>query len=207
MKKRYIFLASIAIIFGIIVAALPAKDAKKEIQPEQMLLEIMDDTRFFSVDEVAEYIVEQNRFVILIDIRSPYEYAQWTLPGAINIPFDSIMSPEYEYILNQDVYKNVIFGNGTIYSNQAWLLLRRMGYTNNYVMQGGLNEFMETFFMIEKPQVGDSNAEEALYQFRKGVKQYFTGTGDEGSEGAAPIPEVNVEIKKKDHKEDDMGGC
>lgn len=204
MKKRYIFLSVIAIIFGIIVAALPAKDVKNEIQPEQMLQEIMDESRFFSVDRVAEYIVEQNRFVLFIDVRTPEEYAEWTLPGALNIPFDSILSPNYEYIFNQDVYENVLFSNGGIYSSQAWMLLKRKGYSNNYIMKGGLNDFIETFFMTKRPKYSDSNKEIDLYQFRKGVRQYFTGSG--GDEGASNTLKPTINIIKKDNKSDE-GGC
>ncbi len=205
MKKRYVFLSAIAIIFGIIVAVLPAKDVKNEIQPEQMLLEILDETRFLSVDKVAEYIVEQNRFVLLIDVRTPEKYAEWTLPGAINIPFDSILNPSYEYILNQDVYTNVLFSNGSVYSSQSWILLKRKGFSNNYVLDGGLNKFIETFFMMKKPKIEDPNEVKDLYQFRKGVRQYFTGSGDEGSSDNTKT-EVKVIIKKDKNKEDE-GGC
>jgi len=205
MKKRYIFLSAIAIIFGIIVAALPEKDVKNEIQPEQMLQQIMDESRFFSVDKVAEYIVEQNKYVLLIDIRTPEEYAEWTLPGALNIPFDSIFSPNYEYIFNQDVYTNVIFSNGGIYSSQAWMLLTRLGYSNNYIMKGGLNEFVETFFMTEEPKNTASNEEIDLYQFRKGVRQYFTGSG--GDDQDASTPKTEIKVIKKENKNEDSGGC
>ncbi len=205
MKKRYIFLSAIAVIFGIIVAALPAKDVKNEIEPEQMLQEIMDESRFFSVDRVAEYIVEQNRYVLLIDVRTPEEYAEWTLPGALNIPFDSILNPGYEYIFNQDLYTNVLFSNGGIYSSQAWMLLTRLGYSNNYIIKGGLNEFVETFFMTQKPKNTDSNKEIDLYEFRKGVRQYFTGSGDD--EGGASTPKTEIKVIKKEKKEGDTGGC
>ncbi len=206
MRKKYIIVSVIAISLGIILAILPAKKIRTEVRPNQMLMELLDETRYMSVDKVAEYIVEQNRFGLLIDVRTPEEYAEWSLPGAFNIPFDSILSPNYEYILNQDIYTNILFSNGTTYSSQAWMLLKRKGYTNNYIMKGGLNNFITTFLTTQYPLESESNETFDLYQFRNGVRQYFTGSGEIPASNEQE-PKNEIIIKKNKKKEDDVGGC
>lgn len=202
MKRNYIFAISLAVIMGLIVAILPERELVEEISPDEMLTEILDETRFYTADEVANFIISEDPSVLLIDVRNPEEYAEFSLPGAINIPLDSILSESYEYIVNNDSYTNIFFSNGTIYANQAWMLTRRLNYKSNYVLKGGLNNWFETIIKPTKPQTTDSQQEFDLYEFRKAALQFFTGGGEIIE---TQTPAVNVEIRKVEKEE--TGGC
>ncbi len=202
MKRNYIIAITLAVVLGLTVAILPEKDNKKELTSEEMLQEVIDDTRFFTADDVAELIISDDPSILLIDVRTPEEFAEFTLPEAINIPLDSILSENNEYILNQNIVKNIFFSNGTIYANQAWMLTKRLNYSNNYILKGGLNEWFATIITPEKPQTTESKQIQDLYEFRKGAMQYFTGGGEIIE---TETPDVKVDIKKTEKKSG--GGC
>jgi hypothetical protein len=65
----------------------------------------------------------------LIDLRSPADFADFHLPGALNIPFDSLLTEAWQPYLDQAARRNVFYANGTSLARQAWYLTRQMGYS------------------------------------------------------------------------------
>lgn len=73
---------------------------------------------------------------ILIDVRSPQEFKEGPLPGAINIPEYEIRKVKNEMPkLNQQIVVYCQYGGR---SREAYNMLRKMGYTNVYSLKGGL---------------------------------------------------------------------
>ncbi len=211
IKKRYIFMAVVFIGLALLLVLLPEKHTSKELKPEQLLQEINDDTRYVTTDEVAQKIMSGDAFTILIDVRSPDEYNKYHLTGAVNIPLDSILNKDKngnyanEGVLNQDIVTNIFYSNGTVYANQAWVLLRRMNYKNNYVMKGGLNKWIETVIRPKQPVQTASQKEFELYNFRRAASMFFGGgtISSAPAENSTPAPI----IKKKGGKKEEEGGC
>ena len=131
IKKRYIFMAAVFIGLALLLVLLPEKHTSKELKPEQLLQEINDNTRYVSTDEVAKRLIYGDAYTTLIDVRNTDEYKNFHLKGAVNIPLDSLFNKnkdgDYinEGILNQDIVTNIFYSNGTVYANQAWILLKR----------------------------------------------------------------------------------
>ena len=210
IKKRYIFMATVFIGLALVLVILPERHTSKQLKPEQLLLQINNNNRYVSTDEVAQKIIADDMYMQLIDVRSAGEYSQFHLKGAINISIDSILNKDkkgnfvFEDILNQDVKTNVFYSNGTVYANQVWVLLTRMNYKNNYVMKGGLNNWIETVIHPKRPPVTATVNEMALYSFRKAASMYFGGGSVAApSSDNAPVPV----IKKKSGKQEEEGGC
>ena len=73
---------------------------------------------------------------VLIDVRSPQEFKEGHLPGAINIPEYEIRRIRNEVPkLNQQIILYCQYGGR---SRDAYNMLRKMGYTNIYSLKGGL---------------------------------------------------------------------
>ena len=79
-------------------------------------------------------LVDKDPSLQLIDVRSTGEFEKFSLPGAINIPLENLLNPEFEDVLNQDVKLNVFYSNSSNVANQAWMITRQLGYKNNYVL-------------------------------------------------------------------------
>ncbi len=204
-------MAFVLIGLALLLVLLPEKHASKQLKPEQLLQEINDNTRYMTTDEVAEKLIYGDAYLQLIDVRSADNFQKFHLKGAVNIPLDSILNKdekgnyEYEDILNQDVKTNVFYSNGTVYANQAWILLRRLNFKNNYVMKGGLNRWIETVIQPQRPLQTASQEEFYLYNFRRAASMFFGG----GSVSSVPAEDNTPApiIKKKGGKKEEEGGC
>jgi len=157
---------------------------------------------------VAKMIMEKDPSLLLVDIRSPKEYAKFTLEGAINIPFDKILDPANVDYFNQDVYTTVLFSNGSSLADQAWLTLRSYDYKGNKVMKGGLNQWYKTIINPQKPAVDQLTAQlEKQYLFRKGAQIYFTGATPVSSSAPSSKPKAGSKPIVKRKKKEVTGGC
>jgi len=208
-KKRYIVINIIMVGLAAWLLFLPERYDSSELEAGNLLVEMNRTTRYLSTDYVADKIVSQDKFTMLIDLRTPEEYNEFHLQGAINIPLANILDKDeegdyaWEYILNQDIYTNVFYSNGTVYASQAWMLLRRLNFKNNYIMEGGLNEWFNTIIYPPHPGVEASDAQMAQYTFRQAASLYFGGAAPQSSSSAGtPMPVV----KKKNNKKEE-GGC
>ena len=86
-----------------------------------------------TTDEVADMLVKKDPLLQLIDVRSKAEFDKFSLPGALNIPLNNLLAKENEDILNQSQKMNVFYSNGTLQANEAWMLMRQLGYQNMFI--------------------------------------------------------------------------
>lgn len=204
MKKRYFLLAGIMILFGVVLLFMPEKQNTEQVSPDQLMGELNEQTRFIGTDEVAERIINKDPSIMLVDVRSMYDYTDFSLPGAVNIPLEEILLEDWKDYVDQDVRSVIFFSNGTIDAEKAWILTRRLGYTNNYIMKGGLNCWIDDIIKPTKPPVTASSEEFDRYQFRLGASRFFGGGNlDVQTEsGAEPI-----QITRKTKTQVVEGGC
>ncbi|MCX6303913.1 MAG: rhodanese-like domain-containing protein [Bacteroidetes bacterium] len=204
------YLTLVLLILALVIAFVPQNTTRPyKLTAEQLLAEIRTGTQFVSPDEVADKIIQKDPSIQLIDVRNPREFEMFSLPGAVNIPLQDILSEGNTDVLNQGTKMNILYSNGSTEANEAWLLTRQLGYQNNYVLQGGLNYWMETILSPSKPGGVISNDEIARYDFRKAASMALGG-GDVHASAAAPAassaaPKPGVVPVKKKKKA--SGGC
>lgn len=86
---------------------------------------------------------------ILIDIRSPQEYNEGHLEGAIVLPEYEIYSKARKILPNKNQTIIVYCGNG-IRSKKSQRIMRRMGYTNVYNLYKGTENYWDfRMFMLK----------------------------------------------------------
>jgi len=189
MRPR-IFLSIILFLFGLIVAFKPATRYNSlELTAEELLNEATKEGNYISIDELVHKLINEDPSVQLIDLRDKVQFENYSLPGAINIPFEKLFVGDNIYYINQDVKQNIFYANGTSIANKAWLLTKVEGFENNYILQGGLNEWFSKMILAKDPGYESSTEEQELYSFRSAAKNYFTGGG------LAPV--VGGDAKKK----------
>jgi rhodanese-related sulfurtransferase len=169
-------LTSVLLIFGLIIAAVPKNTTTPyKLSAEQILSEIKSGTQYLEPEQVAQMLVEKDPYLQLIDIRPQNEFEKFSLQGAANIPVDNLLSPDYTEVFDQDIKLNVFYGNGTTQANEAWMLLRQLGYKNIYVLRGGLNYWAEAILNPTAPPSTSPNDDLARYDFRRGAGQALGG--------------------------------
>jgi rhodanese-related sulfurtransferase len=203
MSRTYLILTVIALIGAAVLIFLPDKTKNNELDPERLLMEINNPSRFLSVDRVAHRLVEKDPSLLLIDVRAEEAYNDFSLPGAVNIPVSKVLLSENEDFLNRSDLEVVLFSNEDIYADQAWILCTRIGYKNLYVMRGGLNEWFDKIMQPEPPAATAPNEAFDLYSFRLAASQYFGGGTMESTEQ----PKETIIIKRREKKSATAGGC
>jgi sulfur-carrier protein adenylyltransferase/sulfurtransferase len=207
MKPRTL-LALFIIPMGLIIAAVPQNKTKPyKLTAEELLGEVNTRTQYVTPETVADMIVKKDPSLRLIDVRSQEEYEKFSLPGSINIPLTDLLSDQYSDILNQETKMNILYSNGSLNANEAWMITRQLGYNNNYVLEGGLNYWFEVILSPQKPASTSSDEEFAKYDFRKSAGQALGGGGavqtvqEQGTASNKPA------IKAAGKKKKAAGGC
>ncbi len=207
MKKTDYIILSLFLLLGVIAAFMPNAKPHNVILDSHTFLYKLSSEHFYTTDDVAKAIINKDPSLLLIDVRSPEEYKKYTLPGAINIPVDSLLLDKYRNYVDQDVYNVVLFSNGTELAEKAWVMCTGLGYDHLYVMRGGLNRWFTTIFMPPKPKDEAHQSAFELYNFRKAAARYFgIGGTIEQPQSSAPAVQPQVNIPKTSGAPEG-GGC
>ncbi|XOV92910.1 MAG: rhodanese-like domain-containing protein [Bacteroidota bacterium] len=174
MNSRQLF--SIVILFlGLTAAMIPTKKNDAiSLNEHELLQEMLRETNYVTSDELAERLIAADPSVQLIDVR-PASTFRDPLPGAINIPIDSLFSENYSFYFDQVVRQNIIYSQDDVLATQVWMITKQLGYKNNYLLKGGISEWKQTILDPQTPQATASGQEWDLYNKRMAARQYFTG--------------------------------
>jgi len=209
MKRIELLIFGVLLLGGFIAIFLPNTEPYEHVIDEaELVYEINKEGRYITTDEVAQAIIENDPSFILVDIRTPEEYAKYSIDGSINIPFDKVMDEGNVDYFNQDIYTVVLFSNGSSLADQTWLRLRSYDYQGNKVLKGGLNEWYKTILNPQKPKdIGLTAKQEDQYLFRKGASIYFTGAQVVGTATKSKKKKAKSKPIVKRKKKAVSGGC
>ena len=94
--------------------------------------------RQINMDEAITMMEEESSYIIL-DVRTPEEFADKHIPGAINIPNETISTEEIPELPDKDQLI-LVYGRSGNRSKQASEKLAALGYAN-IVEFGGINDW------------------------------------------------------------------
>ena len=203
MNRNYIFLTILMLVLAAGTLFLTMDDEPNQIDPEELLQEIIQPTRYVTTDQVAKMIIQGDPSLMLIDVRSEDEYNSYALPGSINIPLDSLLEDGNLSYFGIPGTKVVFVSNDDIKADQMWVLTKRLGFGSTYVLKGGLNCWMETIIDPQRPGNDAPYRDLETYTFRKGAQMYFTGTVVDDSDAG----KVDIQIKRRTKSNVAAGGC
>jgi rhodanese-related sulfurtransferase len=160
---------------GIILALLPLSGSRSfTVRPQKLLSEVLDNSTYLTVDQVAGFIVSEDSSVQVIDLRTPDEYRMANIPGSINIPYGKLLEIDPGSILNNGKTRNIFYSDGDFNSNYALAIARGLNIRNTYVMKGGMNEWFNTVMNSSFTGERISARENALFETRTRAKKMFT---------------------------------
>jgi len=159
---------------GLILALLPLSGSRSfTVKPEKLLSEVLDNSIYFTVDQVAKFIVSEDSSVQIIDLRTPGEFRTVNIPGSINVPYSKLLDNDPGSFLNNGKARNIFYSNGDFDSNYAIAIARGLNFDNTYVMKGGLNEWFNTVMNSNFTGERISARENALFETRTRAKRMF----------------------------------
>ena len=159
---------------GFILALLPLSGSRSfTVNPKKLLSEVLDNSTYFTVDQVAKFIVSEDSSVQIIDLRTPEEFRTLNIPGSINVPYSKLLDNDPGSFLNNGKARNIFYSNGDFDSNYAIAFERGLNFNNTYVMKGGLNEWFNT--VMNSNFIGEriSARENALFETRTRARKMF----------------------------------
>ncbi|WP_163322297.1 rhodanese-like domain-containing protein [Draconibacterium mangrovi] len=203
MNRNYILLTILMLVLAVGTLFLTSDDEPKQIDPEELLQEIIQPTRYVTTDQVAKMIIQGDPSLLMIDVRPADEYAEYALPGSVNIPLEELLNEGNMGYFGVPGVKVVFISNDDIRADQTWVLTKRLGVDGTYVMKGGLNCWMQTIIEPSQPDADAPSVDHKLYAFRKGAQIYFTG-----AEAATPEGDnVEVQVRRREKSNVAAGGC
>lgn len=194
------FGVTLLILLGVLLAFSPAGTRKAATFSPQALAEaITNESDHIAAEELAKWLIDKKPDLLVVDMRSAEEFAQYHIPGAVNIPFNKLFEPDARETLANDK-TIVLYSNGGTHAAQAWVLLKQMGI-ESLVLLGGLNYWTEAILNPKAPNELMADSEILKYQFQKSASGYFAPGGAiaaPADSAAAPAkPKVPIDAKQK----------
>jgi rhodanese-related sulfurtransferase len=137
-----------------------------------------------SADDLARWIIQGKKDFVLIDVRSPTDYANGHIDGARNLPVPELISREQMKSLPKD-RKVIVYSQGSETAAQAAVLLRVAGYDADLLL-GGYNFWTQH---VLNPNIPPTQADEENPRAaeRQAIACYFVG-GNKLAQAAPPPP-------------------
>jgi rhodanese-related sulfurtransferase len=204
MRPR-IFISIILLILGLIVAFKPKPHYDSfELTAQELLYETNKKGNFYHVDKLADLLINEDPSITLIDVRDSIQFSKYHFPNAINIPFNKLFTEDNIGYIDQESTKNIFYSNGTSLASKAWVLSKLKGFNNNFILEGGLNEWFDKIIKVKDPGYEASIEDQELFSYRSAVKNYFTG-GKLGAGSGSKAKKPRKKIKRTKKKAG--GGC
>ncbi|NWF69949.1 MAG: YeeE/YedE family protein [Chloroflexi bacterium] len=95
--------------------------------------------------ELLSYL--NNRMVVpyLIDVRSETDFNAFHLPGAHHVPLENVLAlaQELQFLPRNTLF--VVMSNDETAATEAWRILNAESVPNVYILEGGINRWLDTF--------------------------------------------------------------
>lgn len=138
LKRLILVTLSAALILGALATGCPA--ASTDDSPNNAGQIIEDISPHTALDLIQQN--ENNAGFVILDVRTPAEYAQGHIAGAINIDFYSPAFEETVKALDRDDTYFIYCRSGNR-SGQARNLMEGLGFAEVYNLSGGINAWQD----------------------------------------------------------------
>jgi rhodanese-related sulfurtransferase len=140
--------ATVLAALGVIAlfAGSPYRSAFARVDTKQLALEAGTKADHVAVTELADWLVEGRNDFLVVDVRDAADYAQYHIPGAINVPLAALT---HDFARRNE--RIIFYSDGGVHAAQAWLLLRALGFPSAHLLLGGLEAWKENVLFPKAP--------------------------------------------------------
>lgn len=141
MKVRILLV--LMVVSGMLLVSCRNRNKHFELSIDDTIEAFLMSDNVVVPDEILAVVQKEGANYVLIDVRSPAEYAAGHLQNAINVPTQHILESEYLKLWKDTATTYYLYGNTQLEANTPWMVLKQMGYPNIRVLQGGLAYFAD----------------------------------------------------------------
>jgi rhodanese-related sulfurtransferase len=185
--KRLAAAAIILLAAALALAATMAKGSSEGPVNASAIAKVVNaEQDHVTPGEMARWIIEKRKDYQLVDIRSAWEFDDYHIPTAINIPLAQLFEDSGLKQLSREK-KVVLYGFGAGHAAQAQLLLSMKGY-QAYSLRDGISDWWET--IMSPKSIRSDPPDPNGYRESKQLREHFMGTGESGrpATAAPPVP-------------------
>lgn len=164
-------LALIAILLGVVAlfAGDPYDGNSVKVNVKDIALSTVKNSDKINPVDLADWIIQGKADYILVDLRTPDKYSDYTLPESENIPLVEL--PNSDLLRNQKI---ILFSDDEVAAAQGWFILKAKKYNSVYILEGGLNGWKDR---VVFPRIPANPTKDQLAEMEKKrmIAQYFGG--------------------------------
>ena len=145
-KWRYGAAFSVVLVAGaVLLIGQPTNADKWNAMVDEQQPRLEERTAYASPGEILELMEDPKLIVELIDVRSEMDFNQFHILDAINIPATDIL--DYADVMHTRPANTlfVVMSNDETNATEAWRTLVAESVPNVYILEGGVNNWLDTF--------------------------------------------------------------
>ena len=149
----------ITLLIGFVILFVPFhKDKLLKAASNQVVL---NQTTFKEIPsiELAFKIVNNDKSIVIVDIRSNKDFAKFALPNSVNIPIEMLINREFEDFFGNITKKKIIIGNSIEEEKSAAVLLTKLGFKQIFILEGNLHSFTSEILNFTAAKTGYTKEE------------------------------------------------
>jgi len=179
-------LAAFGLVLLAIILAVTATMARGggagPVNDTALVQSIVAETDHVTPVELAQWIIEKRQDYQLIDIRQPWQYDDYHIPTAVNVPLSQLFQESSLKQLDRGK-KIVVYGLGAGHAAETQLLLSIKGY-NAFSLREGISAWWDQ--VITPTSLRSETASPEGYQQARQLRDYFMGSTSGSKSTAAP---------------------
>lgn len=139
-----------ALLAASLVLALrgpPTPEQRWRWTPDEVKRSVADRAIFVDPAEVVSLRRDLNVRTVLLDLRDEHDFNVFHVGGARRVSPEALLRPdEYQPLQDQPASTvTLLMGNGEATALAAWKALKALGVPNLYVVEGGVNRWLERY--------------------------------------------------------------
>ncbi len=164
--RIYYVLTAVAVIAALLMFALPDR--------KQKLLDIVNSSEYsgtenvkmMTPDELAFRIMDDDKNIQIFDFRSKKDFDSLSLPKSRNYTLENLFEKDADKFLSLKNKKNIFLADDEQNAGKAAVLAVKLGFTDIYLLQGGLDRFKKDIIYFKNPGNAVTQREKDEYRFR-----------------------------------------
>jgi sulfur-carrier protein adenylyltransferase/sulfurtransferase len=167
--KKLAALAGLLAIFALIIGNSGNKN-KISVNAKELALSTIKDQDKISTLTLADWLIKDKLDFTLVDLRAEKEFSEYTIPGSINVPIESLLKSDLQR--NQKI---LLYGDDDISSAQAWFILKSSDYKGVYILSGGFSSWKNDI-LYPKRNINLTPEDSLKFEKIKQISLHFGGT-------------------------------
>jgi rhodanese-related sulfurtransferase len=179
--------AGVVLLLGLVLALASTAaqgTGAGPVDSAAMVRAMIDEKDHVTATELAQWVVEKRSDFQLIDIRLPWQFDDYHIPTAINIPLAQLFEDQGLKQLSR-TQKVVVYGLGAGHAAEAQLLLSMKGY-NALSLKEGLTAWWDN--VITPVSLRSDSTSPAGYRQAKQLRERFLGAPGSAQPASAASP-------------------